>query len=213
MTTVAAGSDLVAYRDDGLLAALLGRTAGSWISGARDRAGALPVTLAGAVPVAAVGIPHGPRWALAVAIGWYVLAAGAGSGMSHARRLSWLLPCLLRGVEYAVLLRITALAEPRALPLCFALLAALAFHHYDTIFRLESQRRPPPTWLRFAGGGWDLRLLAAGALFVAGGLPTGLAVGAVGLGLLYVGESAASWIGLLGVPQQARHRRHETLDR
>ena len=66
------------------------------------------------------------------------------------------------------------------MPLCFALLAVLAFHHYDTVYRLRHQRLAPPAWLRAAGGGWEGRVLVACVLALAGVLGPGLLVAAVG---------------------------------
>ena len=42
----------------------------------------------------------------------------------------------------------------------FALLCALAFRHYDLVYRLRHRGVAPPRWLDRAGGGWDGRLLA-----------------------------------------------------
>jgi hypothetical protein len=113
--------------------------------------------------------------------------------------LEWLGPPLVRAVEYGSLVALTAVAEPDALPICFALLGVLAFHHYDTVYRARHQGSLPPAWVGFAGGGWEGRLLFAAALALAGALELGLLVGAVGLGLVYALESASSWIYFAGV--------------
>ncbi|MGH3516728.1 MAG: DUF5941 domain-containing protein [Haloechinothrix sp.] len=123
------------------------------------------------------------------------LAALIGSRLARAehRRLGWLVPPLLRAVEYGALIAITVLFEPAALPACFALLAAVAFHHYDTVYRLRHQRIGPPAWLCLAGGGWEIRLLVAAVLAAIGGLGIGMTVAAIALGVLYVAESVAGW--------------------
>lgn len=122
------------------------------------------------------------------------LRRAAAARRTKADRLGWLVPPLVRTLEYGGLVALTALAEPRALPACFALLVVLAFHHYDIVYRLRHQRLAPPAWLGAVGGGWDGRLLAAAILAVVGGLEIGLAAAAVALGCIYVAESAASWL-------------------
>lgn len=126
----------------------------------------------------------------------------------------WLVTPLVRALEFGGLIALTAAADPDALPWCFALLAVLAFRLYDTAYRAAAGRGSPPFWVALAGGGWEIRLLAAGALAAAGVLEPGLAVGAIALGALYVGESAASWLwaGAGGSPGQQAAAEPETLD-
>jgi hypothetical protein len=116
------------------------------------------------------------------------LARPAGG---HA--LGWLVPPLLRVVEYGGLTALTAVADPDRLPMCFALLVVLAFHHYDTAYRLRYQGRAPAAWVRTASGGWEGRIAVAGALALAGQLGPGLLVGTVYLGLVYALECSLSW--------------------
>lgn len=108
-------------------------------------------------------------------------------------RLSWLLPPLVRTLEYGGLIALTLWVAPNALPACFALLAALAFHHYDTVYRLRHQRVAPPNWIVRIGGGWELRLAAAGVLAALGWMASGMYAAAVLLGATYLAESVASW--------------------
>jgi uncharacterized protein DUF5941 len=119
--------------------------------------------------------------------------AGAGAGGAAAHPLAWLVPPLLRVLEYGTLIALTAATSKDALPFCFALLAVLACHHYDTLYRLRQQGSPPPAWLRALGGGWDGRILVACLLALTGALGPGLLAGAIALGLLYAAESASSW--------------------
>jgi hypothetical protein len=120
----------------------------------------------------------------------------SGLHLAPSGRLAWLVPPLLRALEYGGLIALTALAAPDAMPICFALLGVLAFHHYDIVYRLRAQGQAPPEWLRTAGGGWEGRLLIAAVLALAGetALRGGLLAGAIILGVLFVGESIASWI-------------------
>ncbi len=121
------------------------------------------------------------------------LAAGRPPG-AGAHPLAWLSPPLVRAVEYGWLVALTAFGEPGALPICFALLCVLAFHHYDTAYRLRHQGLVPPAWLGAVGGGWEGRMLVASLLALAGVLGPGLAAAAVGLAVVYAAESAASWL-------------------
>ena len=183
-------SALAAYRDDGLLAAGIGRRSPL-------RFGGLPLLLLGAGPPIAVLAAAGDALpdALALAsLAFLVVVAGAGARHAERGRFAWAVPPLLRTLEYGLLLRLTVLGDHDALPACFALLGALAFHHYDTVYRLRHQRVPPPAWLGAAGGGWDGRLLVVAVLAAAGILGVGLWVVAGALGLLFVTESVTSWL-------------------
>ena len=183
---------LQTYRDDGLLADWLGATAGRVL-----RVGEVALTLLGAailaVALATAGRPV-PDLVLAVAVAAVVVLVGAGARRSHSGRFAWIVPPLLRLLEYAFLIRLTVLAEPEAMPLCFALLCALAFHHYDTVYRLRQQGVAPPAWRRAIGGGWEGRLLLASLLAALGVLAPGMLVAAVILGAVYVTESTLSWM-------------------
>ena len=117
-----------------------------------------------------------------------------GSPRAAGHRLAWLVPPLVRALEYGTLIALTAIVEPDALPACFALLGVLAFHHYDTVYRLRHQRVAPPSWVQAVGGGWELRLAVAALLTLAGVLGPGLVVAAIALGPVYLTESAVSWI-------------------
>ncbi|MEX2487330.1 MAG: DUF5941 domain-containing protein [Nitriliruptoraceae bacterium] len=73
-------------------------------------------------------------------------------------RLGWTLPALARVVEYGVVLAVVG-----ASPWTFALLATIAYHHYDAVYRPRTRGSNPPRWLGF--GGWPVR---AGLLAIAG---------------------------------------------
>ena len=183
---------LQTYRDDGLLAGWIGATAGRAL-----RLGEVPLTLLGAavlgIALATAGRPV-PDLVLGIVVVVVVVLIGAGARRSHSGRFAWVVPPLLRLLEYAFLIRLTVLAEPEAMPLCFALLCALAFHHYDTVYRLRQQGVAPPAWTRIIGGGWEGRLLLASLLAALGVLAPGMLVAAVILGAVYVTESGLSWM-------------------
>ena len=192
---------LQVYRDDGPLAEWLGRKLGPAMP-----VGEVPLTLLGALPLVAVlATAQGtvPVTALGLAVLGFGLLAGAGAGRPDASSFGWIVSPLLRLLEYAFLIRLTVLADPDALPLCFALLAVLAFHHYDTVYRLRHQRVAPPVWTRAAGGGWEGRLLIGYGLSVAGALGIGLVAAAVALAVIYVAESILSWVRFARAEQPA----------
>ena len=187
-------NDLAAYRDDGPLATQLGKlTDGSTIPSAPL------VTLVGLAVLAAglstlgtgVGVP-----VLAASVVGCVLLAGTAAGQELTGRFDWLVPAMLRAGEYGALLVLALVAEPTtpsALPACFVLVAVLVYNHYNITYRLRYQDAAVPRWLRYAGGGWDVRLLVTFGLFAAGWLPIGMYVVAGVLAVLHVGETVFSW--------------------
>lgn len=153
-----------------------------------DGTGQGPGTAAAA---AAAYRDDGPLAALAGAAGIAALIPRAVR--SRSRALGWLVPPLLRAAEFAVL-GVLGLAGGAPPALVFALLAAVAFHHYDAVYRVRQRMDPPPPWVDRAGLGWDGRMLAA-ALGVAGGAATPVyALLTVGLWLLFAGESVTNWL-------------------
>jgi uncharacterized protein DUF5941 len=183
---------LQVYRDDGPLADLLGGRLGR-----RLRPAPVALTVLAALPLGALLAVDDARPAAVPSLGavaLFVALAAAGAPRADAGRLAWAVPPLLRLVEYAVLIRLTVLAARGAMPLCFAVLAVLAFHHYDAVYRLRYQRSAPPAWVSAVGGGWDGRLLVAFVLAAVGALDAGLLVAAIALGVVFVAESAVSWL-------------------
>jgi hypothetical protein len=184
-------SVLVAYRDDGPLARWIGATLGRVVP-----AGELPLTLLAVVVLGVALAVSGSSLddaLVTAAAAAAVLLGGAAAGRRHTGRMAWLVPPLLRVLEYAFLIRLTVVADGDAMPLCFAFLGVLAFHHYDIVYRLRHQKLAPPAWISAVGGGWEGRLLLASVLAVAGALGPGLLVAAVGLAIVYATESVLSW--------------------
>jgi len=107
--------------------------------------------------------------------------------------LDWLVPVLLRAGEYGALLAIAAAAGPSSEPAVFALLAAIAFHHYDLVYRLRHRNETPPTWLRVVALGAGGRVALAAVLLAVGALPLGFYVWSGLLAVVFVGESAVVW--------------------
>jgi hypothetical protein len=120
-----------------------------------------------------------PRWTVAVALVG-LLVGGAGARAPHGGALDWLVPAALRAGEYLFVAGVgVACAVPA--PLVFALVLALALHHYDVTARMEKGAPDPVVRLR---PGWDvvvvLLTLAAAAGWATGGtiVLAGLAGGA-----------------------------------
>jgi type IV secretory pathway TrbD component len=119
---------------------------------------------------------------------------GPGARAAHAidgGRWRWMLPPLLRAIEYGAITTLGAVVGGGAAPAAFALLAAIAFHHYDTVYR-RRQRRDGGR-LGLLGGGWDGRILVAGVLAAAGAAVTGFWVLAGALAILFVGDAIHDW--------------------
>jgi hypothetical protein len=182
---------LLAYRDDGPLARALGAAARPL-----QRVPQIVLVAAGALPMLVLmaidgaGASHG---AVAAALGWLVLVAGAGGGRAPAGRLGWAVPPLLRLAEYAGLLWIGALAGHSSQPAAFALLCALTLRHYDLVYRLRHQGTTPPAWVGDLALGWEGRLLLGYILLVANALPAGFYVAAGLFAMVFVTESISGW--------------------
>jgi hypothetical protein len=195
MATAAAAAPerpvIVLYRDDGPLARAVGRAVGR-----RVRIPAQLLVIAGALPLVAVLAVEGDasRGLLGAAVAWLVVVAGLSSGAPHGGRLDWTSAPLLRGIEYGTLVALAALYGDDAVPGCFAFLCALAFRHYDAVYRQRHQGTAAAPWIRDLGGGWDGRLVLAYVLLVTGALTAGLYVAAVLLAVASVAESVASWL-------------------
>ena len=180
---------LEVYRDDGPPALALARRL-------RVRLDPAALLVLGGLPLAVVLAWPAHKLSTGVAaaaIAWLVLVGGLGAGRAASPRWAWTVPPLLRALEYGALIKLTAITDPGAMPACYALLAVLAFHHYDAVYRLRHQRVPPPAWTRVAGGGWDGRLLVAAVLALTGGLAVAEVVAAVVLGVAFAAESIAGW--------------------
>jgi uncharacterized protein DUF5941 len=180
---------LRAYRDDGPLGLWLGR-----VLGPRFRMPAVVLLLVAAIPLVVVLAIHGaymPESALAPGVATVVLFGGTSAGRPE-NRFDWAVPSVVRLLEYGLLLWTAVLAHGWATRSCFALLAVLAYHHYDAVYRLR-QSGGPPAWLTVAAGGWEGRVLLAYLALLVHATAVGMAVAAGMLAVLFVGESAIWW--------------------
>jgi phosphatidylglycerophosphate synthase len=165
---------------------------------------ALPAAFAGAcVLVATAGFAPAGSWAPVGAAAVYAVTSGLAVARPLRGPLDWLVPPLFRAAEYATVLVLAARAADTgvnsALPAAFGLVAAVAYHHYDTVYRIRGGTGAPPRrFVRAIGGheGRALAVTAAAALTHGhdGGLKTVLAVLAGALALVVLVESIRFWV-------------------
>jgi len=177
------------FRDDGPLARALG-------AGGRVPVPALALLLAGVgvllAAIAVTGDDASPALAGAV-LAFLILSVGVTSGHWPRASVHWAVPPLVRLGEYAGLIWLAAIAAGAGPAAAFALLAALAFRHYDLVYGLRHRGELPPSWLNKLAAGWDGRLLIAWGLLVAGVLPAGFFVWAGLLGAASLAATVNAW--------------------
>ncbi|MGW1046435.1 DUF5941 domain-containing protein [Streptomyces sp. NPDC002547] len=177
---------------------LAGAVAGWRDRNPRIRLGS-PVLLA-AIGLVALGaaLLTGNHWA-AVA-GAVVYAATSGPALSKPLKgaLDWLIPPLFRAAEYITVLVLAAESRVNgALPAAFGLVAAVAYHHYDTVYRIRGDAGAPPHWLVRAIGGHEGRTLLVtvlAAVLAADGFTLALTALAGYVALLVLVESIRFWV-------------------
>jgi hypothetical protein len=187
----AAPDPIAVYRDDGPIAHALGRLGRAQPLPAPLLALAALLVLLVAVVVAG---DDGSDTLAGVVIAWVLLAGGAATGAGAPRKAVWSVTPLIRLSEYLALIWIAALHGESAYPAVYALLAALAFRHYDLVYRLRHRGVQPAPWVSALSLGWDGRLVLAFLLLVAGVLPTGYFVVAGVFGAAFVGEAVYGWV-------------------
>ncbi|WP_445282243.1 DUF5941 domain-containing protein [Streptomyces sp. DSM 118148] len=186
-----AAQALADLADNGPLAGFVARAG-------RVRLGApLPVALVGAA-VLAVCLFSGPGWAPVAGAAVYAVTAGQALRRPLKGALDWLVPPLFRLAEYGTVLVLAAHADVNgALPAAFGLVAAVAYHHYDTVYRIRGNAGAPPAWLVRAIGGQEGRTLLVtvlAAVLTASQFKVALTVLAVAAALLVLVESIRFWV-------------------
>ncbi|MFI8997616.1 DUF5941 domain-containing protein [Streptomyces sp. NPDC053542] len=139
----------------------------------------------------------GSPWVCVAAL-VYALLSGLAVARPLKGALDWLVPPLFRTGEYVAILVIAARSEVNgALPAAFGLVAAVAYHHYDTVYRIRGGSGAPPRSLVRATGGHEGRALvvsAAAAALSTSGFTIALTVLAGALALLVLIESIRFWV-------------------
>jgi hypothetical protein len=157
------------------------------------------IALLGAVAVVATAVPAGPgSFAPVAAAVVYVLASGLAVARPLTGVLDWLLPPFFRAAEYCTVLALAARADsPGALPAAFGLVAAVAYHHYDTVYRIRGGTGAPPAWLTRVIGGHEGRTLVVtllAAVLAASDFSLALTALAAVIALVVLVESIRFWV-------------------
>ncbi|MFI1480081.1 DUF5941 domain-containing protein [Streptomyces sp. NPDC020747] len=189
-----AAQALADLTDSGPLAEFLARlTRGVRLSGP-----AVVALVAGALVVGASWLsPYGSWWPV-LGAGVYVLLSPVALQRPLKGALDWLVPPFFRAAEYGTVLVLAAKADVNgALPAAFGLVAAVAYHHYDTVYRIRGDAGAPPYWLVRAIGGHEGRTLLVtvlAALLTATGFKVALTALAVAVALVVLVESIRFWV-------------------
>ncbi|MFI8090088.1 DUF5941 domain-containing protein [Streptomyces sp. NPDC086080] len=153
--------------------------------------------LGGAAVVAtAASTGFGSAWTVLAACG-YVLTSALAVARPLTGALDWMVPPFFRAAEYGTVLALAARAEVNgALPAAYGLVAVIAYHHYDTVYRIRGQAGAPPRRLVWAIGGHEVRTLLVAvlaAVLTASRFTVALTVLAVAAALVVLAESIRFW--------------------
>ncbi|MFJ7067576.1 DUF5941 domain-containing protein [Streptomyces sp. NPDC101115] len=170
----------------------------------RGRAGAVGPLFVAALGAAvmiggALYLPFGDARLIPVAV-IYAMTAGLAVARPLKGALDWLVPPVFRAAEYVTVLALAAKADSaQALPAAFGLVAAVAYHHYDTVYRIRGGTGAPPAWLVRTIGGHEGRTLVVtvlAALLANRGndFTSALTALAVAVGLVVLVESIRFWV-------------------
>ncbi|MCX2180327.1 CDP-alcohol phosphatidyltransferase family protein [Streptomyces sp. SKN60] len=156
--------------------------------------------LLGAACVLVCAAVTGPGWATVGAAVAYAFWAGQAVAAPLKGALDWLVPPVFRAAEYGTVLGLAAQADAaQALPAAFGLVAAVAYHHYDTVYRIRGGTGAPPAWLVRTVGGHEGRTLVVAALAAlladrGDDFTRALTALAVAVGLVVLAESIRFWV-------------------
>lgn len=188
-----AAQALADLADSGPLTELLARTLPAGI-----RVPAPVSALAGVALLVCAAWLDGSGFSLLLAAVLYVLLSADAVARPLKGALDWLVPPIFRAGEYCTVLILAAKADANgALPAAFGLVAAVAYHHYDTVYRIRGNAGAPPAWLVRAIGGQDGRTLLVVVLAVllsASQFTVALTVLAVVVALVALVESIRFWV-------------------
>ncbi|MER5534780.1 DUF5941 domain-containing protein [Streptomyces mirabilis] len=188
-----AAQALADLADSGPLVELLARLARGTVRVAA------PVSAAvGGVLVVTSALLWGAGWQSVLCAVGYVLLSALAVVRPLKGALDWLVPPFFRAAEYLTVLVLAAKADVNgALPAAFGLVAAVAYHHYDTVYRIRGNAGAPPHWLVRAIGGHEGRTLLVtvlAALLTAAQFKVALTALAVAVALLVLVESIRFWV-------------------
>ncbi|MEV2256118.1 DUF5941 domain-containing protein [Streptomyces sp. NPDC050147] len=152
----------------------------------------------GAVVACVAGLTsYGSPWVVVAAV-IYVVTSGLAVARPLKGALDWLVPPFFRAAEYGTILLLAANADVNgALPAAFGLVSAVAYHHYDTVYRIRGDAGAPPQWLVRAIGGHEGRTLVvalAATLLTDTDFTVALTALAVAVALVVLVESIRFWV-------------------
>ncbi|MFF3323852.1 DUF5941 domain-containing protein [Streptomyces sp. NPDC002889] len=193
-----AAQALADLADSGPLAETVARAAAGKV---RGLPGLIPLAaaVAGAAAVVATAAftGYGTVWPVLAAL-VYIVTSGIAVARPLKGALDWLVPPVFRAAEYGTILVLAAHAQVNgALPAAFGLVAAVAYHHYDTVYRIRGGTGAPPHWLVRAIGGHEGRVLTVTLLaFLTDNedFTTALTALAVVVALVVLVESIRFWV-------------------
>ncbi|MFF8970960.1 DUF5941 domain-containing protein [Streptomyces sp. NPDC014995] len=188
-----AAKALADLADSGPLAGLLARVLPAGVR--------VPAPLAagvGGLVLVLAALLDGPGPSVVIGAVVYVLLSADALARPLKGALDWLVPPLFRAAEYGTVLILAARTDVNgALPAAFGLVAAVAYHHYDTVYRIRGNAGAPPAWLVRVVGGQEGRTLLVAVLAVlltAEQFTLALMVLAVAVALVVLAESIRFWV-------------------
>lgn len=168
------------------------RLGGSWSAPAT-------ALLAGVLMIAsALSQPFG-SWHTILAAVVYAMLSGMAVSRPLKGALDWLVPPAFRAAEYCTVLVLAARSDVQgALPAAFGLVSAVAYHHYDTVYRIRGGTGAPPQWLVRTIGGHEGRTLVVAVLAAVftrhAAFTVALTTVAVAVALVVLVESIRFWV-------------------
>ncbi|WP_457518933.1 DUF5941 domain-containing protein [Streptomyces sp. TE33382] len=146
----------------------------------------------------ALFLPFG-GWLTVAAAGVYAVLSGLAVARPLKGVLDWLVPPVFRAAEYCTILVLAARSDvPHAVPAAFGLVSAVAYHHYDTVYRIRGGTGAPPQWLVRTIGGHEGRTVVVAVLAAVltqhSGFTTALTAFAVTVALVVLVESIRFWV-------------------
>jgi hypothetical protein len=129
----------------------------------------------------------------AAVVAWLVIVGGISGHAPMVDRVRWLVPPLVRALEFGAITWLATLDSPDAVPAAFVFLCAVCFREYDLVYRLRHHGTEPPRLVGDLGLGWDGRVLLVLALVVVEALPAGLYIAAGLMAVLFVGDAIRAW--------------------
>ena len=108
-------------------------------------------------------------------------------------RFGWSAPVLLRAIELGGIALLLVAGSAANTVITFWIVFAIAYHHYDVMYR-SLQGAAPPRWLTWLGFGWDGRLLVIVVVVLAAAWQPALNVLVTWWVLWFAGVASVQWL-------------------